>query len=138
MNFSVLQFFSTILSRCFLPFFDTKLLHICQYVSIATLKLTVQTQKGEVSAADGSPMCEDTDSLQEDERHSSSNASASAAVAVAEALIGSVSSFGHGQGHGMHHLLHHGSQLLHHINHQEDGTSEVASAGGGSGGTGVG
>lgn len=86
-------------------------------------------------------MCEDTDSLQEDERHSSSNASASAssaAVAVAEALIGSVSSFGHGQGHGMHHLLHHGSQLLHHINHQEDGPSEVASVGGGNGGTGVG
>ncbi|XP_062553575.1 uncharacterized protein LOC134218497 isoform X5 [Armigeres subalbatus] len=95
----------------------------------------------EVSAARSSPMCEDTDSLQEDERHSStvagrvvsSSSSTSAAVAVAEALIGSVSSFGAGQGHGMHHLLHpsggtHGG--LHHYQQQQQQQQQHLQEGG--------
>ncbi|XP_021696358.1 uncharacterized protein LOC5577064 isoform X3 [Aedes aegypti] len=118
----------------------------------------------EVSAAAGSPMCEDTDSLQEDERHSSNAAarvssSSSAAVAVAEALIGgSAGSFG--SGHGMHHLLHqggsHGGGLLHYQQQQPQsqsmsqqhllqdggggGTGElmIACGGGGTGGAAVG
>ncbi|XP_029726641.1 uncharacterized protein LOC109414816 isoform X3 [Aedes albopictus] len=116
----------------------------------------------EVSAAAGSPMCEDTDSLQEDERHSSSNAAAavmtsrgssssssstSAAVAMAEALIGgSAGSFGSGQGHGMHHLLHHGGphsyQQLQQQQQQQSQQLHLQDAGGelmvtcGGGGTG--